>query len=208
MKKIFLKGMTLVELMVAISIMLIAMGGFTLLFLKSWDTNKFVLEEGMASSNASYALGKVIKQLRGVKQADNGDFPVESADDFDLKVYSDIDHDGVTERAHYFLDLDTDQLKMGVTDPIGSTPVSYPATDDTVSVLAEHITNTNTQELFLYYNKNYPGDTVNNPIATPADVSAIRLIQVHLWVDVNAFHEPNNINMESFVDLRNLKYYE
>jgi len=115
----------------------------------------------------------------------------------------------VTERVHYFLDLDTDQLKMGVTDPdSSSTPVSYPATDDTVSVLAEHITNTNTQELFLYYNKNYPGDTVNNPIATPADVSAIRLIQVHLWVDVNAFHEPNNINMESFVDLRNLKYYE
>ncbi|MDD2766212.1 MAG: prepilin-type N-terminal cleavage/methylation domain-containing protein [Candidatus Moranbacteria bacterium] len=208
MTKKNLKGMTLVELMVAISIMLIAMGGFTTLFIKSWDTNKFVLEEGMASSNASYALGKVIKQLRGVKQADNGDFPVESADDFDLKVYVDIDHDDVTERVHYFLDLDTHELQRGVTNPTGSAPVSYPASDDSVSVIAEHITNTNANPLFLYYNKNYPGDTTNNPIATPADVSAIRLIQVHLWVDVNPAHPPNNINMESFVDLRNLKYYE
>lgn len=200
--------MTLVELMVAISIMLIAMEGFTLLFLRSWDSNKFILEEGIASANASHAVGKAIKQLRSVKQADNGDFPIESADDFDLKVYMDIDHDGATERVHYFLDLTTDQLKVGITNPTGSTPVSYPASDDTVSVLAEYVANTNSDPLFSYYNKNYPGDTTNNPIATPADVSAIRLIRVHVLVNIDPVNGPNNINIESFVDLRNLKYYE
>jgi len=202
------KGMTLVELMVAISIMLIGMEGFTLLFLKSWNSNKFILEEGIASANASHAVGKLIKQLRSVKQADNGDFPVESANDFDLKTYIDIDHDGVTERVHYFLDLTTDELQIGVTNPIGSTPVSYPTSDDTVSVLTKYVANTDASPLFSYYNKNYPGDTVNNPIATPADVSAIRLIKVHVLVNIDPVHAPNNVNIESFVDLRNLKYYE
>lgn len=200
--------MTLVELMVAISIMLIAMEGFTFLFLKSWSTNKFVLEEGMASANASHTVSRIIKELRGIKQADNGDFPIESADDFDLKVYADIDHDGVTERVHYFLDLVNDQLKVGITEPIGSTPVSYPASDDTERVLAEYITNENSEPIFFFYNKNYPGDTVNNPIATPADVSAIRLIKVHVKVNIDPINAPNNVNIESFVDLRNMKNYE
>lgn len=203
-----LKAMTLVELMVAVSIMLIAMEGFTLLFLKSWDTNKFVLEEGMASSVASHSVSKIITELRSVRQADNGDFPVESGSNFDLKVYIDIDDDGVTERVHYFLDLATDQLKVGVTNPVGTTPVSYPATDDTVTVLADYIVNENNNPAFFYYNKNYPGDTINNPLTTPINVEDTRLIRVHLLVNIDPVHAPNNINIESFADLRNLKTYE
>ena len=196
--------MTLVEVMVAIAIMLIAMEGFTLLFLQSWDTNKFILEEGMASAAASRATGKIVSQLRSVRQADNGDYPIESADDFDFKVYLDIDKDGVTERVHYFLDQVTDELKVGVTNPIAGTPVSYPAADDTVSILANYVVNDNTDPVFYYFNQNYPGDTVNNPIVTPAAVDQIRLVQVHLYVNIDPVHAPDNINIESFADLRNL----
>lgn len=196
--------MTLVEVLVAISIMLIAMEGFTLLFLKSWDTNKFILEEGMASAAASRATGKIVSQLRSVRQADNGDYPIESADDFDFKVYLDIDKDGVTERVHYFLDQAADQLKIGVTNPVAGTPVSYPVSDDTVSVLANYVVNENTDPVFYYYNQNFPGDTVNNPIVTPASVDQIRLVRVHLYVNINPVHAPDNINIESFADLRNL----
>lgn len=196
--------MTLVEVMVAIAIMLIAMEGFTLLFLQSWDTNKFILEEGMASAAASRATGKIVSQLRSVRQADNGDYPIESADDFDFKVYLDIDKDGVTERVHYFLDQATDELKVGVTNPVAGTPVSYPAADDTVSILANYVVNENTDPVFYYFNQNYPGDTVNNPIVTPAAVDQIRLVQVHLYVNIDPVHAPDNINIESFADLRNL----
>lgn len=196
--------MTLVEVLVAIAIMLIAMEGFTLLFLKSWDTNKFILEEGMASAAASRATSKIVSQLRSTRQADNGDYPIESADDFDFKVYTDIDKDGVTERVHYFLDQATDQLKVGVTNPVAGTPVSYPAADDTVSILANYVVNESTDPVFYYYNQNYPGDTVNNPIATPAAIDQIRLVRVHLYVNINPVHAPDNINIESFADLRNL----
>ncbi len=202
------KGLTLVELMVSISIMLIAMEGFTLLFLKSWDTNKFILEEGIASSSASHSTNKIIKELRSIRQADDGDFPIESGSDFDLKVYLDIDRDGVTERVHYFLDLATDQLKMGVTNPTSTTPVSYPAGDDTVTVLANYVVNESTNPVFFYYNKNYPGDTVNNPLKSPFTLSDVRLIRVHLLINIDPVHAPNNVNIESFVDLRNLKTYE
>lgn len=202
------KAMTLVEVLATIAIMLIAMEGFTLLFVKSWSMNKFIIEEGLASAAASRATNKIITKLRSVRQADNGDFPVESGDDFDLKVYIDIDDDDVTERVHYFLDLDADQLKVGITDPVSTTPISYPAADDTVSVLTNYVVNENANPVFYYYNKNYPGDQVNNPLATPINVEDARLIRVHLLVNIDPVRAPNNINIESFADLRNLENYE
>lgn len=200
--------MTLVELMIAIAILTIGMEGFTLLFLRSWDTNKFILEEGMASAAASRANNIVVKHLRSIRQADNGDFPVEKADDFDLEVYVNVDEDDATERVHFFLDMDTDELKMGIADPIDTLPISYPNDDDTVSVLANYVVNEADDPVFFYYNNDYPGDDVNNPIVTPASVSLIRLIRVKLLVNIDPIHAPNNINIESFANLRNLNAYD
>lgn len=203
-----LRGMSLIEMLMAIAIALAIMGGFTLLFLRTWDTNKFILEEGMASAAASHATNKLVIQLRGTQQADNGDYPIESADKFSLIFYCDIDNDGVVEKVHYFLDDANDQLKMGISDPLATNPVTYPANDTTVSVIANYVVNDTSDPLFYYYNKNYPGDTVNNPLATPADVGAIEMIRIHLYVNINPVHAPDNINIESFVDLRNLHDYE
>lgn len=204
MRKQTLKAMTLIEVLVSIAIMLIAMEGFTLLFVKSWDTNKFILEEGLASAAASRATNKILSELRHVRQADNGDYPVESASAFDLKVYLDVDKDGVTERVHYFLDQGTDELKKGITDPLPTTPISYPAADDTVTVMTSYVVNESTDPVFYYYNENYPGDLVNNPLASPVAVDQVRLIKVHLYVNINPIHAPDNINIEAFADLRNL----
>lgn len=203
-----LKAMTLLELLIAISVALIAMEGFTYLFIKTWDTNKFVLEEGMASAAASRATNKIVIQLRAVQQADNGDYPIESADDFDLVFYCDVDDDGVVERVHYFLDQANDQLNMGVSNPIAGNPVTYPNSDDEVTVVTSYVVNESDNPIFYYYNDDYPGDTVNNPLSTPTNVGNIQMIRVHLFVNINPVHAPDNINIESFVDLRNLHNYE
>lgn len=200
--------MTLLELLIAISVALIAMEGFTYLFIKTWDTNKFVLEEGMASAAASRATNKIVIQLRAVQQADNGDYPIESADDFDLVFYCDVDDDGVVERVHYFLDQANDQLNMGVSNPIAGNPVTYPNSDDEVTVVTSYVVNESDNPIFYYYNDDYPGDTVNNPLSTPTNVGNIQMIRVHLFVNINPVHAPDNINIESFVDLRNLHNYE
>ena len=203
-----LRGMSLIEMLIAIGVALLAMEGMTLLFTKMWDNNKFVLEEGMASSAASRATNKIVIQLRGVQQADNGDFPIKSADGFDLVFYCDIDDDGVVEKVHYYLDQANDQLKQGVSNPLATNPVTYPANDSVVSVVTNYVVNESDNPIFYYYNSNYPGDTVNNPLATPASVGTIQMIRVKLLINIDPVHAPNNINIESFVDLRNLNDYE
>lgn len=200
-----LKAMTLVEMLIAIAVATIAMQGMTFLFLKTWDTNKFILEEGLASAAASHATNKMVIQLRGAQQAENGSYPIALADDFDLMFYVDVDNDGVIERVHYFLDLATDQLKVGVTDPDRTVqPATYVAGDQTVSIIANYVVNDATDPIFSYYNDNYPGDTTNNPLTTPAGVGVIQLVRVRLLLNINPVHAPDNIYIESFVDLRNL----
>ena len=94
---------------------------------------------------------------------------------------------------------------MGVTNPLATMPVTYPASDDTVSVLANYIVNTDVDPVFYYYNENYPGDAINNPLVTPINVQDVRLIRVHLLMNIDPVRAPNNVNIESFADLRNLE---
>lgn len=204
----YLKGLTLVEMIMAIFILSAGMLGFSLLFSSSWKSNKFILETGVTSIRVNRASTEIINNLRKVRQADNGDYPVESADDFDIRVYLDIDNDGVTERVHYWLDDVNDRLMRGIREPSAAQPPTYAAGDGTTSVIAEYIVNDATQPLFYYYNENYPGDTVNNPLATPASIGDIRLVRVFIRMNIDPIKAPNNINIESFVNLRNLESYD
>jgi len=198
-------GMTLVEVMVAIFIMIIGMEGFTLLFLRSWKTNGYILETGMAASAASRAVNTAVSELRKIRQGDNGDYPIEAGDDFELTAYINIDGDSATERVHYF--LDNGQFKRGVRDPSATQPVTYVNGDATITVLASDIANENTEPVFTYYNEDYPGDTVNNPLGTPIAVRDARLAKVRLVVNIDPNNAPDDTNIESFVEFRNLNDY-
>ncbi len=207
-KPLTLKGLTLLEVVISIAIAFIAMEGFTFLFLRTWDTNKFIIEEGLASAAASRATNKIVIQLRGVQQADNGDYPLESADDFDLEFYADIDDDNVVEKVHYYLDQPSDELRLGVSNPLATNPVTYPAGDSEVTTVTRFVVNESDNPIFYFYNDDYPGDTTNNPLTTPASVGNIQMVRVKLLINIDPVHAPNNVNIESFVDLRNLHDYE
>lgn len=198
------KGLTLIDTIISISIFSIGIAGFTMLFAHAWKTNSFIIEEGEASRGGSMALNKVITDLRKIRQAENGDYPIKSGDNFNLVVYLDDDNDDVAEKVHYF--LEDGQLKKGVTEPNAGTPPTYPNGDQTVSVIANYVTNTSEQPLFYYYNEDYPGDTVNNPlnISPTLPIGDIRLVRIHLWINIKPLTAPDNVNFESFVDLRNL----
>jgi hypothetical protein len=120
-----LRGLTLVETLVALFIVSAGMIGFTLLLSSTWKSNKFIIETGISAIKVNRASAEIINNLRKVRQADNGDYPVESGDDFDIQVYLDIDNDGVTERVHYWLDAVNDRLMRGVREPSATNPPTY-----------------------------------------------------------------------------------
>ncbi len=199
-------GMTIIEMLVAIAIFVVAIEGFTLLFMRSWKINSYTIEMGQSSLAVSQGANKIVGYLRKVRQADNGSYPIVSAANNDLVVFSDYDKDGITERLHFF--LQNSQIKMGITDPTNTMPKTYPSGDQQVNILADKIVNTGSEPIFYYYNKDYPADTVHNPVATPADVSTVRLIKIFLKINIDPNRGPENIETQSFVELRNLNDYD
>ena len=205
-KKTNKKGLTLVETLVAIAIFAIGMEGFTLLFMNAWRNNAYTLEMGQSSMAVSRGVNLIGGYLRSVRQSDNGSYPLESADDNDIVVYSDYDRDGITERLHIYNNNQT--IFMGVTSPTATMPKTYPAGDEETVVIAERIVNAVDEPIFYYYDKDYAGAPSQLPLATPADITEIRLVRIHLKINIDPNRAPDNIEMQSFVEMRNLNDYD
>jgi prepilin-type N-terminal cleavage/methylation domain-containing protein len=203
-----LKGLTLIELLVVLFIIGAIMQGFTYLFVRTWETNKFILELGLASSMAQRANNKLVVDLRGIQQSDSGTFPIAEATNMSLTIYSDIEDDGVVERVHYYLDQASDELRVGITNPTSAVPPTYPSGDEIMYVLAPYVVNESTDPIFYYYNEDYPGDTTNNPLSLPTSLANIQMVRIKLFINIKPITAPENVYIESFVDLRNLHDYE
>ena len=198
--------MSLIEMIIAIAIFTMGMAGFSTLFLQSWKQNSYTLEMGQTAIAISQSVNKLSRYIREARQADNGSYPVVSANDNDLVFYCDYDKDGVTERIHIYKS-GTD-IVLGVRDPSGSFPITYASGDATTSVIAQRIVNTGSQPIFLYYDASYPEDSVNNPIVTPATVPNVRLVKINLYMNIDPNHAPDNVNIQSFAEMRNLNDHD
>jgi len=203
-----LKGLTLIEMLMSIAIFTMGIGGFTLLFSKTWKANSYVLESGQSSMKASQGVNRIVDYIRRAKQADDGSYPVRSADGNELVLFSDYDKDGATERLHFY--KSGSNILMGVTNPTVTLPKTYPANDQEIINVVSDVVNESDEPIFYYYNKDYPGDDVNNPIATPvvSHLADIRLIKVYLEINTNPNKLPNNVEIQSFVEMRNLNDYD
>ena len=202
-----MKGLTIIEMMMAIFIFTAGMVGFTLLFSRTWQSNSSTLKMGQASLSASQGVSKMVDYLRKARQADNGSYPIKSADSDNLVVYSDYNKDGITERLHFY--QSGQNILMGVTSPTATFPKTYPEANQEIINLASGVMNTSELPIFYYYNKDYPGDEENNPLDTPVSshISDIRLIKIYLEVNTVPIQASNNIKMQSFVEMRNLNDY-
>ncbi len=199
------KAMSLIEAILAIGIFALGIQVFSLVFIKIWKANSFIVQEGEVSLVASRTISETVRNLRKIRQADDGSFPIKSGDAYNLTVFFDFDNDGTTERVHYF--LENEEFKLGLTKP-SETPIVYPAGDQEIRVLTSSVVNNLLGEpIFSYYNKNYPGDLSNNPLPIPLDVSNARLVRIHLFVNTNPNKNSDYVSIESMVEFRNINDY-
>ena len=195
--------MTVIEMLVAIFIFLLIMGGSLFLLQQIYQRYGFAMEQGISVNQVQHSMKIMIEEIRRAKEADSGAYPIQSAGKFDLVFFGDVDKDGATERVHYY--LQNGSIKKGVTKPSG-TPATYAANDQTVTTIANYVRNSAVQPLFYYYNINYPADQTNNPLAAPVtQINTIRMVEVDIYFNLDLAKAPNNIRLESYVEMRNLK---
>jgi prepilin-type N-terminal cleavage/methylation domain-containing protein len=191
-----LKGMTLVELLVAIGIMLIVTNGMAVLFYVAWTSQSYQLKLGQASFFASRGLSSVIRDIRQAQQGQDGSYLLQSGSDSDIVFFGNIDSDDEVERIHYY--LDSGSLYRGITDPSGTAPYSYPVGDGSVTAVSGNVVNTAADIVFEYYDGNA------TLLATPVAPGSVRMVGVRLLVDVDPFSSPIPVTVESITTMRNL----
>jgi len=89
------------------------------------------------------------------------------------------------------------ELKKGVTNPTED-PIEYPEGSEEVSIISSYVRNG--LAIFEYYDAN--GDLI---IESPARLTDTKVMRIYLVVNVNEHKAPDNVELESYVQLRNLK---
>ena len=194
-------GLTLIETLVTIFIFTLIMGVVVGFIIMAYQVHGYTWQQSMAIDEARKGIETMVKEIREAKSGADGSYPIEKAEDFQFIFYSDIDQDLAVERVRYFVQ-GTD-FKKGVIDPTGW-PIEYDSENEEIFTLSQYVRNEATP-VFTYYNKDWPGDIINNPLPTPARLKETKLMEVYLRVNVDPNRPPQNFDLESFVQIRNLK---
>lgn len=198
-------GFTIIEVMVTISVVSIIFVLAANFILDSMKSQRYLSEQNDAIVESRKAVAKMTSELREAISADTGAYPLAELDDQEIIFYSDVDKDTYTERVRYF--LDGTQLKRGMTEPTTDAvtlAISYDTTAESVTTLAYYVEN-DTDPLFYYYNEDYPSDTAANPLTTPANPSVTRMVKIHVETNVDPNRIPDTRDLDSYIQLRNLK---
>jgi hypothetical protein len=196
-----INGLTLLELVIAIGLFVIITFAWNDFALQSYRGASFGQEQLEAIRQAQNGIDTMAKELRELSSAENGSYALALAGDQELIFFSDIDEDIYTERIHYFID-GTD-LKKGITEATGN-PLNYDPNNEIISILSTHVRN-DTQPIFIYYNGDYPYDIINNPLPAPARLVETKLMHVFLRINIDPQRAPTDFDLETDVQLRNLK---
>ena len=214
MKKNNHLGMTLLETLIAIAIFTIGITGFTQLFVQSWQNNHFVFEMGQTSSAVSQGLTKIGDYIKRARQGDNGAYPIVLANNNELTIYCDYNKTGGTERIHFYKEAYTEngnafyRIKMGIRSPSSTIPKTYASGDESVETIVTNIMNDGNTPIFYYFDKSYAGASGQMPLSMPLNVSDVRLVKIYLKINIDPNRAPDNIEMQSFDEMRNLNDYD
>ena len=189
-------GFTIIETLIGVAIFVIILGLLATFSKSIWTSNSFIMAELEGTNAGRAALKTMVAEIRTASSGNNGSYAISIATGTSLTFYSDIYDDGLKEKIRYFLNGTT--LQRGVIKPTGS-PLGYTGSE-IITTLVSNVTNSS---IFNYYDKNYDGTTA--ALATPVDISAIRLIKMTITTDVNPVQAPSPITFSTQVMLRNLK---
>ncbi len=190
------RGMTFIEAMVWIALMVSAMTAIASTVMYFYRTNAYSLEQATAVTSAQRGLESMVRTIREAAFSSQGAYPLVSISPHDFVFYADVDEDPLIERVHYYLSGTT--LMRGVLNPTGNPPDYVGA--ESAEPVAEYVHNVSVgTSTFRYY------DALGAEVASSTTAyTAVRFVKVTLGVNVNVATLPNQLSLYSSAALRNL----
>lgn len=193
--------MTLVEILVGMGLLMFLTAAVIALQSLISRSEEFSVRTVLTTENANAAVQSLITELRSARMAETGAYPIVEANPQQVIFYANADADPQVERIRYTLSDQT--LIKGTIDPQGF-PVTYPVDQEIQKPVAQYIVSEG-DPIFFYYNEDWPTDTTNNPLPTPADLSQVKLVRVVIRVNADPQEPQSELTLESSAQIRSLK---
>ncbi len=196
-----MRGFTLIETIVVIVIFTLAIGAVFSLIVMAYRVQGYTWQQSQAIEEARKGIEIMVKEIREARTGEDGSYTIDKTEDKEFGFYSDIDRDLDIEKVRYFIEGDPDSLegalfKKGVINPVGI-PATYPTSSEVVTTLAKYLRNA--PPIFRYFDEN------GNELPSPARRKDSTLMQVYLIINVDKDRSPQNFELKSEVQIRNLK---
>lgn len=191
----------MIELVITVALFAIISAAGLLFIRGAYEAQRFSLEDARAINEARRGLKVMLAELREARHGDDGSYILAKVDDQEIIFFSDIDKDGGIERVRYY--LSGSNLMRGIIEPQAANPV-YPPALEQASAISQFVHNGATP-IFTYYNGDWPGDTLNNPLPTPARLTDTKLIRLQLKINQDPTRAPVDYVLTGSVQIRNLK---
>jgi prepilin-type N-terminal cleavage/methylation domain-containing protein len=191
------RGMTLVELIIAIGIFSMLMLAITASVQSLYQYNSYAVSQAYQLDLARRGVETLTRDLREMIFADNGAFPLVRMEPHIVGFYSDVDGDNSVEYIEYELATTTTFTKRVYSATAGVYNYATPTEEYIVSDYVQNLLQGTST--FLYYGNNGVQST------STADIADIRFIRSQIIVNVDAVRNPGEYMLRSGATLRNLK---
>lgn len=194
-----LRGISLVEVLVAMGIFAMIISAATYILLFSLRGRNIVYEQILTQSQGRKVLADIVNEIRSARQSSIGSYTIAKASTTEFIFYTNLDADSYMERVRYT--LSGNKLVKGVIKPSGN-PLAYNTANETTSTAAESV-GASSGTLFLYYDQNYTG--TSTPLAQPVNVTNVRVVGIQFYLDRNPILSPTALFLQGKSEIRNLK---
>jgi hypothetical protein len=161
----------------------------------------FSMTQYQLTENASRAVTLLAHELKEAQDAMDGAYPLATVLDDEIVFFADVDYDGMVERVHYW--ILNGNLQRGLVEPSGNPP-QYTVSTEKSKIIAENIA-TNYTPIFKYYNGDWPGDMVHNPLPATNRALETRMIEIRLPISIVDTIGIHTYIEQTTVQMRNLK---
>ena len=190
------RGMTLIEVTVGISVLIMVLLALTTTLQSFYSTNRYAIGQSSAVTSAQRGMDKVIRAIRESAYSSQGAFPIVSIAANDFIFYANVNSDPLIERVHYF--VSGTSLIEGIISATGDPP-AY-TTAEATSTLSDYVHNLDQNvKTFRYY------DGAGVEITDYSKWANVRFVEVSIVVDVDPNKPPNQLTLRSSAGIRNLK---
>lgn len=204
-------GLTLMELLVAMSIASVLTGMVLLSWFSLQDSYSHTTRSSEARDTVRDAMSRMVREIRDA-QGPGGGNAIVTADPWYVDVYTTFNDPGDEDAGYGDLRLTRFQYDsandrvLRIRDTNNSGTIT---TADRTTVLATNVVNSSTRYLFRYWSYDAYGSPVRSGFygfsSTSTEIKNIYAVEVRLVVDLNPGSPPDAVYVRSTAQLRNAR---